>query len=72
MAHMQRHHRVMRHHRMAMHHGHGKMGAGDAMTEQLNREELARIQGGGGPPPPGPQGPYNAGAGQGGPRASGH
>ena len=42
------------------------------MTEQLNREELARIQGGGmprlGAMPPGPA---NAGAGQGGPRASG-
>ena len=29
-----------------------KMAKGDAMTDQLNREELARIQGGGGPPPP--------------------
>ncbi|MGH6740360.1 MAG: hypothetical protein ACREDY_15280 [Bradyrhizobium sp.] len=70
MASKQRHHRTVRHHHMAMHH-HGKMGAGDAMTEQLNREELARIQGGGMPPHP-MEGPENAGAGQGGPRASGH
>jgi hypothetical protein len=48
-------------------------GSGDQMTEQLNREELARIQGGGMPQPMGgmPPGPANAGAGQGGPRASG-
>jgi hypothetical protein len=37
------HHMVM--HRHWMYHG-------DTMTEQLNREELARIQGGGAPPPP--------------------
>jgi hypothetical protein len=68
----QRHKRVMHHHgRMAMRH-HGKVGPGDAMTEQLNREELARIQGGGGPPMPMPMESPNAGAGQGGPRASGH
>ncbi len=38
----------------------GKMAPGEMMTEQLNREELARLQGGGGPPPPPPpaqQGP---------------
>ena len=66
----QRHHRPMRH--MAAHHGKMRVrgGAGDQMTEQLNREELARIQGGGMPGPMGP-GPANAGAGQGGPRASG-
>jgi hypothetical protein len=48
--------------------------AGNSMTEQLNREELARIQGGGmAEQPMGamPPGPANAGAGQGGPRASG-
>jgi len=66
--HAQRHHRTAMHH-MA-HHGHMMhMGAGDAATDQLNREELARLQGGGAPmaPPPAPEG----GAGQGGPRASG-
>ncbi|HLY47056.1 MAG TPA: hypothetical protein VKQ73_15845 [Stellaceae bacterium] len=60
----QMHHRPMHHH-MA-HHGHmGKKSGGDAMTDQLNREELARIQGGapGAPMPPPP------GAG---PRPSGH
>jgi hypothetical protein len=68
---MQRHHRPMRH---AAKGKRGKMraSAGDSMTEQLNREELARISGGGMPAggPMGP-GPMNAGAGQGGPRASG-
>jgi hypothetical protein len=42
----------------AMHRKWGKT-AGDSMTEQLNREELARIQGGGAPaaaPGPGPTG----------------
>ena len=38
------HHMVVSHHRYQ----------GDTMTEQLNREELARIQGGGAPPPPPP------------------
>jgi hypothetical protein len=67
-----------RHHRRPMRHAArgGKMrmkgGAGDQMTEQLNREELARIQGGGMAPGGAmPPGPANAGAGQGGPRASG-
>lgn len=63
MAAKQMHHRAMRH---VAHHGHmGKKNAGDAMTDQLNREELARIQGGapGAPMPPPP------GAG---PRPSGH
>ena len=49
----QRHHRMMRHAAR-----HGKMkNAGDQMTQQLNREELARIQGGMAPPsaPPAPQ-----------------
>ena len=49
--------------------GGGKRGApGDVMTEQLNREELARIQGGapaGMAPPPSPQALQ-------GPRVSGH
>jgi hypothetical protein len=63
--HAQRHHRAMHH--MA-HHGHMHMGAGDAATDQLNREELARLQGGGMPAPaPAPEG----GAAQGGPRPSG-
>ncbi len=65
MHHAQMHHRPMRHHWA---HKGKMMGAGDAMTEQLNREELARLQGG----PPMPTPPTNAGAGQGGPRASGH
>ena len=49
MAGKQRHKRMM--HRM------GQRGGGDMMTEQLNREELARIQGGGpgaAPPPAAP------------------
>jgi hypothetical protein len=55
--------------KMAAKKGKGKtMGAGDKMTEQLNREELARLQGAGAPPPPPPA---PGGAGQGGPRASG-
>jgi hypothetical protein len=47
--------------------------AGSSMTEQLNREELARIQGGGMPQQPMgamPPGPPSAGAGQGGPRSN--
>ena len=48
--------------------GGGRMGGGDTMTDQLNREELARLQGAAPPPPPQPGG----GAGQGGPRPSGH
>ena len=35
-------------HHMAMHH---KMSSGDQMTEQLNQQELQRIQGGGAPAP---------------------
>ena len=68
MASKQRHKRI--HHRMASRRvgRRGKAG-GDTATEQLNREELARLQGGGMPAAPGPM---NAGAGQGGPRASGH
>jgi hypothetical protein len=54
--------------RMARHKRGGHMAAGaDAATEQLNRDELARLQGGA-PPPAGA--PMNAP--QGGPRASGH
>ena len=48
MAGKQKHKRMARH----MAHGgkHGKMmSSGDHMTDQLNREELARIQGGGMP-----------------------
>jgi hypothetical protein len=40
-------HRPMHHMAMHRHWYHG-----DSITEQLNREELARIQGGGAPPPP--------------------
>ena len=67
-------HRPMRHAAKSGKKGKARVGAGDSMTEQLNREELARISGGGmaqqpmGAMPPGPP---NAGAGQGGPRASG-
>ena len=56
--------------------GKGKMkaSAGESMAEQLNREEMARISGGGAPSAaPGGRplpGPPNAGAGQGGPRAN--
>jgi len=76
----QMHHRVM--HRRAM--GHRPMhpgmrreasSGGDAITEQLNREELARIQGGGGAAPPpmgGPESGPPPGPGAMGPRPSGH
>lgn len=39
-----------------MHHTARKstMSSGDAMTEELNRQELARLQGGSAPPPPPP------------------
>jgi len=64
------HRRPMRHmagHMMRRGHRGMHMAPGDQMTEQLNREELSRIQGGGGPgmapPPPPPSGP--------GPRPSG-
>ena len=41
----------MRH--MVMHHYHkGMMSSGDQMTNQLNQQELQRIQGGGAPMPP--------------------
>jgi hypothetical protein len=69
MAGKQRHKRMHRY--MArggmrgMHRGMG--GGGDMMTDQLNRDELARIQGGGMPMAAPPGGP----AGQGGPRPSG-
>jgi hypothetical protein len=72
MAGKQRHkrmHRYMARRGMrGMHRGMGGGGGGgDMMTDQLNRDELARIQGGGMPmaPPPG------GGPGQGGPRPSG-
>ena len=42
---------TQRHKRMPMPH-HVSKAAGDAMTDQLNREELARIQGGAPPPAP--------------------
>jgi len=46
--------------------------ADDRMTEDLNRQELARLQGGGGQmAAPPPMGMPPGGAGQGGPRASG-
>jgi hypothetical protein len=67
MAGKQRHKRMHRYMaRRGMHRGMGG-GGGDMMTDQLNRDELARIQGGGMPmaAPPG------GGAGQGGPRPSG-
>lgn len=60
-------HRPMRH--MARHHHMMRMAPGDAMTEQLNREELARLQGGGMAPPPPPPGMMGPGEG---PRPSGH
>lgn len=66
MAGKQRHKRMMRQH--AAVHRRGMMKSGDAMTEQLNREELARIQGAPPPPPPTPQalqGPKAAGGGRG-------
>jgi len=47
MHHMAAHHMAMHH--MAMHH---KMSAGDQMTEQLNAQELQRIQSGGAPMAP--------------------
>ena len=79
-AYKQRHKRPM--HRYVARRGHkryargtGGTGGGDQMTNQLNREELARIQGGGmpmgGPPPEGGPGP-GPGPGQAGPRPSGH
>ncbi len=64
MAGKQRHKRMMGH--MARHRA---MSAGDQMTNQLNREELARLQGGAMPPPPPPprpaalQGPKASGGG---------
>jgi hypothetical protein len=42
------------HHHMAMHH---RMSSGDQMTEQLNAQELQRIQGGGMAPAPAPMTP---------------
>jgi hypothetical protein len=45
-----RHHRA-RHHRMVRHSTRmGKSGADDRTTEQLNRQELSRLQGGGAAP----------------------
>jgi hypothetical protein len=57
-------HRPMRH--AGGHHKMMKKGAGDQMTEQLNREELARISGGAAPampaaPPQAFQGPKASG-----------
>jgi hypothetical protein len=45
----------MRHKRGAMHRM-ARRGGGESTTDQLNREELARIQGGGAAPPPPPPG----------------
>ena len=67
-------HRPMRHAAAKKGGKKARGGAGNSMTSQLNREELARISGGGMPQQPMgamPPGPANAGAGQGGPRASG-
>lgn len=68
---MKQKHRPMRHVSAKSHHrGGGKMkaSAGDEATSQLNRDELARLQGGGAPPPmAAPPAPM-----QGGPRPSGH
>jgi hypothetical protein len=50
---------------------HRRAHAGDAMTEQLNKEELARIQGGGAPPPPAAAAPMPAPERMPGPKASG-
>ena len=63
MAGKQKHKRMHRAHMARM----GKARSGDMMTDQLNREELARIQGGG----MAPQSQPGGGAGQGGPRPSG-
>ncbi len=41
-------------HKRMMHHTMAKRGAGDNATDQLNREELARIQGAPASPPPPP------------------
>ena len=59
MAMKQGHHRPMRH-MAGRGHMHRMMNAGDAMTDQLNREELARIQGA---PPGAPSSatPFNKG-----------
>jgi hypothetical protein len=40
-----------------MHHWHHRMAAGDSVTEQLNAQELQRIQGGGPAPAPAPMAP---------------
>ena len=64
MAGKQKHKRMHRAH-MAKGRMMGRMGSGDNMTDQLNREELARLQGGAPPPPPPPnkamQGPRPSG-----------
>ena len=66
-------HRPMRHAAKGGKKSKMRAGSGDSMTEQLNREELARISGASAPPPPAGRplpGPPNAGAGQGGPRSN--
>ncbi|MGH7094636.1 MAG: hypothetical protein ACREFB_14015 [Stellaceae bacterium] len=56
MHHPMMHHPMMHHHmHMAWHHHWHRHHAGDTMTEQLNREELARITHGGGAMMPEPQ-----------------
>ena len=54
-----------RHHRRPMRHmaRRGMMRSGEASTQQLNREELSRVQGMSAPPPPPPtfQGPRPSG-----------
>lgn len=41
----QRHHRMMRHHAMARRHHRGMAMRGESTTEQLNSQELQRVQG---------------------------
>jgi hypothetical protein len=72
-AYKQRHKRPARYAAKRPHKGYarGGSGGGDQMTDQLNREELSRIQGGGGGGPPMGAPPEGAGPQQGGPRPSG-
>jgi hypothetical protein len=74
-AYKQRHKRPPRYAARYGHKRYARGGGGDQMTDQLNREELARIQGGGGGMPMGgpPEGMApGPGPGQAGPRPSGH
>jgi hypothetical protein len=60
-----------KHRKMVHRGGKAKASAGDKMTEQLNREELARIQGGAAAAPAAPPAPEKPAPMQG-PRPSGH